>query len=125
MQMRRIKSLAQCRARCDLREEVVDSDVDEVGEILMSCGYDDRKPAKERVSSRQKVLNEFMIEFKRLASYKQDGKVGLAEMKEIAEIVQVGSKFSSFDQFLDTLSTNNLVLQSGPRTYSCGSSARD
>jgi DNA replicative helicase MCM subunit Mcm2 (Cdc46/Mcm family) len=125
MQMRRIKNLAQCRARCDLREEVVESDVQETGEILMSCGYDDRKSAKERVPSRQKVLNEFMIEFKRLASYKQDGKVGLDEMKEIAEIVQVGSKFSSFDQFLDTLSTNNFVLQSGPRKYSCGPSARN
>jgi DNA replicative helicase MCM subunit Mcm2 (Cdc46/Mcm family) len=125
VQMRRIKNLAQCRARCDLREEVIESDVEEVGEILMSCGCYDRKPTKERVSSRQKVLNEFMIEFKRLASYKQDGKVGLDEMKEIAEIVQVGSKFSSFDQFLDTLSTNNFVLQSGPRKYSCGPSSRD
>jgi hypothetical protein len=64
-----------------------------------------------------------MAEFRRVAKYKESGSVGLADMREIAEIVQFSSRFPSFDQLLEALSTNNLVLQSGPSTYRPGTSS--
>jgi hypothetical protein len=63
-----------------------------------------------------------MIEFARMAKYKEGGCLSLDEMKEIADIVQFSSRFPSFDQFLEVLRTNNFVLHSGPTSYRMGSS---
>jgi hypothetical protein len=121
-EMRKIKNLAQCRARCELRENVVDTDVDEVAELMMGSGEtESRRVGAVRANSRQKIIGDFMVEFKRAAKYKEGGVIGVAEMPQLAEMVQYQAKFPSFEHFLEMLSTNNLVLQSGPRLYRAGS----
>jgi DNA replicative helicase MCM subunit Mcm2 (Cdc46/Mcm family) len=123
-QLKRIKALAECRVRTELRDNVREADIEEVSELLLSCsGVEERRRGKDRRSSRQKVVNDFMVEFARVAKYKEDGCLSIDEMKEIADMVQYSSRFPSFDQFLEALTTNSLILQSGPKSYRPGGTA--
>ena len=119
----KIKNLAQCRARCELRDSVSESDIDDVAELILSAneGFKPRKTAS--VNSRQKIINDFMTEFKRLSKYKEDGIVTEKEVLDIAEMLSVPSKFVSVDNFLNVLSMNNYILSSGPRKYRPGTAA--
>jgi DNA replicative helicase MCM subunit Mcm2 (Cdc46/Mcm family) len=117
-ELRKVKNLAQCRARCELRENVISTDVDEAAELLIgSSEGESHRGAGGRANSRQKMVNDFMLEFKRVARYKEDGALGVSEMKEIAEMLQTQLKFPSFEHFLELLSMNNYVLQSSANSY--------
>ena len=124
-----VRNMAQCRARVELRTKIEASDVAECAEILewsKNPPHDKQKQqmvkkANCRGNSKQKVIIDFMNEFKKFASYKENGIVDEKEMRELANMQNVTSKFYSFEHFLEALTINNLVLLSGPKKYRVGS----
>jgi hypothetical protein len=67
-------------------------------------------------------MSQFMTEFVRVARHKDGGNVEEKEMREIYDMLQISSKFPLFEQFVEALSMNNLILQSAPKKYRKGSS---
>lgn len=124
-----VRNMAQCRARIELRNKVKISDVVECAEILewsKNPPHDKQrhqlaKNSNCRGNSKQKIIIDFMNEFKKYASYKENGIVEEKEMRELADMLNIPSKFYSFEHFLDKLTINNLVLLSGPKKYRVGS----
>lgn len=125
--MNAVRNMAQCRARIELRNKVEVSDVVDCAEILeWSRNPPHDKPKQQAVknsrgNSKQKIVIDFMNEFKKFASYKENGIVEEKEMREIADMLDIPKKFYSFDHFLEQLTINNLVLLSGPKKYRVGS----
>lgn len=124
-----IRNMAQCRARIELRSKVEASDVVDCAEILEWSRNPPHDKSKQQMvknshsrgNSKQKMIVDFMNEFKKIASYKENGIVEEKEIKELADMLNVTSKFYSFEHFMDALTMNNLVLLSGPKKYRVGS----
>ncbi|OHS93492.1 hypothetical protein TRFO_40224 [Tritrichomonas foetus] len=116
-------NMAQCRARIELRSEVTVDDVNECAELL-EWAIEPLQVKKQRMkgSSKQKLVMDFLKEFKRVANYKDGGIVDESEMREIAIMLNITSKYPSYEHFKETLTTNNLILLSGPKRYRIGSS---
>ena len=121
--IRKIKNIVQCRARCELRDSISEGDVDDVAELLIIANEGFRPKKGPTVNSRQKIISDFMAEFLRLSKYKEDAIVTEQEIFEIAEMLGVKSKFVSIDNFVNILSMNNYILSSGPRKYRPGTAA--
>lgn len=122
-----LKKMAQCRARLELRENIIEDDIKEVAEILWWCHDNSpqrsQRPQKKnnrKASSKQKLVSDFISEFKRMSKYRSDGNVTAQEMKNIYDICNISTRFQSYDQFIDLLSSNNYILQSAPRLYRLG-----
>jgi hypothetical protein len=94
-QQKRIKALSECRARAE--------------------------GARSGIHRSKKAS---MTSWSNLRGWRnaKKGCVSLDEMKEIADMVKFSSRFPSFEQFLEALGTNNLVLESGPTLFRMGNS---
>ena len=122
--LRNLKNLAQCRAKIEMRSIVNNDDINEAQEILEWSRNPplNSKKSNSRGNSKQSLIVNFITEFKRVANYKKDGIVEESEIKEIASMLNVTTKFLSFEHFMNALTTNNLILLSGPKKYRIGSS---
>ena len=119
----KLKSLAQCRARIELRDFVEESDINEVAEIIIECQSDKsaKQPIKKpRQNTKKAVISDFMSEFRRIAAYKENGIVKDKEMEEIANLVHYETSFISFEHLIETLRMNNYILESGTHLYRSG-----